>query len=194
LAKKAPLDSAQTKINLLKNSTLVVRLSTGTSKAKALQKLIDSPNVEEKDRRRYQAMLEKSMKEVRNQNQGLIAAFRNQYSFSKLMFMPDTSATQFKNGARQGIFLNDNLEIDPSLSLVGDCMVAFYGTSLSDMNTNNEGINVVDQYLQPIPYPFPAFVGRTSIRRMFEEIFNKSTGEEHFEKLVAKFQKRLEEF
>ena len=194
IAKKSSIQDARASLGSLQQGTLVIRLSTGSNKAKALEKLIGSPNVKESDRRRYQAMLEKSRVDIQNQNQWLAAAFRANYSYSKIMFMPDTSATHLKNGVRNGIFLNENLVLDPSLSLSGDFFVAFYGTSLSDMNTNNEGINVVDQQLQPMPYPFPAFVGRTSIRRMFEEFFNKDTGEEHFEKLVAKFQQRLEEF
>ena len=191
-ANRTALEEAKAWLALLENGTLVVRLSTGTNKAKALQKMIDSPNTGEKDRSSYVKMLEKSRQAVKSQNQWLIAALRSKYSFSKLLFLPDTAATQLKNGVRNGIFVNDNLELDPTLKLEGGFLVGFYGTSQSDINTNNEGISIIDPQLKPMPYHFPAFVGRTSIRRIFEALFNKSTEKEHFEKLVSKFQKWLE--
>ncbi|MCC6724421.1 MAG: hypothetical protein IT258_07915 [Saprospiraceae bacterium] len=192
--KQAKIDTAIAKIYRLKKGTLVFRLSTGSSTTKALQKLIDSPDVLPKDRDRYQKMLEKTRAEVSLQNQDLIASLREKYSFSKLIFMPDTAATRLKNGIREGIFVNDNMELDPTISLEGGFLVSFYGHSQSDLNTNNEGINIIDHQLQNIPYPFPSFVGRTSIRRMFEEFFNKATSKEHFDKLVGKFQQQLIDF
>ena len=180
-------------IGILKNGTLVVRLSTNTRKIEALEKLA-ATTTKEKDRLRFQTMLEKTRLDTRNQNLWLMEAFQANYSFSKLLFMPDTAATDLKSGVRQGIFLNGDLQTDPSLALEGDFLVAYYGANTSDQYTNNEGITVLDKNFQPVKYPFPFFTGRTSIRRMFEEAFNKTTDLYHYTQLVIKFQKKLTEF
>lgn len=178
---------------ILKNGTLIVRLSTGSSKIKALEKLIASPNVADKDRRRYQVMLYNSSLEIKNQNFGLVEAFRDNYRFSKLLFMPDTAFLQLKNGVKRGIFLDDFLKIDSTISLQGDYLIAYYGKSNLPEYTNNEGINVVDPSLEPMKSPFPGFIGVTSIRRTFSEIFNSTTDKFFYTILVTRFQKRLEE-
>ncbi len=178
----------------LKHGTLVIRLATNTRKLASIKKAIKLAN-NEKERNRLGAMLEKTALDTRNQNLWLKAAFDSIYTFTPVLFMPDTVAIQLKTGVRQGIFLGPSLDkIDPSLTLDGKFFVAFYGANTSDEKTNNQGITVLDSTLQSLRSPFPYFTGRTSIRRMFEEFFNKSEGQNHFEKLVAKFQKRLEEF
>jgi hypothetical protein len=177
----------------LKNGTLVLRLSTGSSKIKALKKLLNSPNTSPANRQRYQTMLDASEVAIQNQNRWLVDAFRTNYSFSKLLLMPDTASTALKDGTRQGIFLNDSLEIDPSITLQGNFLVAYYGQNTLPEYQHNEGINVLGPTLEPMHYPFPAFVGITGIRRTFNEIFNKRTDSEFFTELVMKFQKQLTE-
>ncbi len=185
--------SANEAIGVLKNGTLVVRLSTNARKIEALEKMA-ATTASEKDRQRFEKMLEKTKQDTRNHNLWLMEAFRINYSFSKLLFMPDTATTKLKQGVRQGIFFGPDLQIDPSLTLESGFLVAYNGASTSSQKTNNEGINVLDQNLQPLEYPFPFFTGRTSVRRMFEEVFNKSTELDHYTQLVIKFQRKLVEF
>jgi hypothetical protein len=180
-------------IQVLKNGTLVVRLSTNARKLEALEKMV-ATTTSEKDRLRFEKMLEETRRDTRNYNQWLMEALDSNYTYSKLLFMPDTAATELKAGVRKGIFYDSNLQIDPSLSLDGGFLVAFYGQSSSSDNTGNEGINVLDANLQPLKAPFPYFVGRTSIRRMFEQFFSKTTELDHYSRLVVKFQQRLIEF
>ena len=188
-----PPISAQEAIQVLKNGTLVVRLSTNARKIEALEKMLTT-TTREKDRQRFEKMLEKTRQDTRSHNGWLMEAFQKNYTFSKLLFMPDTAATKLKIGAKKGIFYGPDLQIDPTLTLEGGFLVAFNGPNTSDQKTNNEGINVLDQNMQPLRAPFPFFTGRTSIRRMFEETFNKKTDLDHYNQLVAKFQKKLVEF
>ncbi len=185
--------SAKEAIGVLKNGTLVVRLSTNARKIEALEKMA-ATTASEKDRQRFEKMLEKTEKDTRNHNLWLMEAFRINYGFSKLLFMPDTATTKLKQGVRKGIFFGPDLQIDPSLTLENGFLVAYNGASTSSQKTNNEGINVLDQNLQPLEHPFPFFTGRTSVRRMFEEVFNKSTELDHYTQLVIKFQRKLDEF
>ena len=178
---------------MLKNGTLVVRLSTNARKIEALEKMVANAT-SDKDRQRFEKMLEKTRLNTRNNNLWLMEAFQKNYNFSKLLFMPDTAATKLKTGVKKGIFYGPDLQIDPAIALEGDFLVAFNGNSTSDQKTGNEGINVLDQNMELLRAPFPFFTGRTSIRRMFEETFNKSTELDHYNRLVAKFQKKLVEF
>ena len=191
-AKKEALDSAKANIKLLKQNTLVVRLRTGSSKIKALNRLMNSPNVDEKHRLRYQSMIEKTTAEVREENLSLMDAFTEKYTFSKMLFMPDTLGPQLKNGVKQGIFLNNKLEIDPSLGFQGYFFLAYYGESDSKDKTHIEGINVVDQEFEPLRYPFPSFVGRAGIWRGLREFLFVAPSSEHYVKLVEKLNKTME--
>ncbi len=185
--------SATEAMEVLKNGTLVVRLSTNIRKIEALEMMVAN-TTREKDRQRFEKMLAETQEDTRNHNLWLMEAFQKNYTFSKLLFMPDTAATLLKTGVKKGIFYGSDLQIDPAAALEGGFLVAFNGNSTSDQKTNNEGINVLDHNMQPLREPFPFFVGRTSIRRMFEETFNKTTELDHYNRLVAKFQQRLVEF
>ncbi|MBI1224510.1 MAG: hypothetical protein GC192_04675 [Bacteroidetes bacterium] len=185
--------SAYEAIQTLKNGTLVIRLATNVRRIEALEKMVATTS-KEKDRQRFENMLQKTKQETEDKNRWLMAAFQANYTFSKLLFMPDTASTLLKTGTRKGIFYGSDLKIEPSLSLDGDFLVAYNGPSASRDNSANEGINVLDGNLQLLQSPFPYFVGRTSVRRMFEETFNKTTELDHYNTLVKKFQQRLEEF
>ena len=137
-------------------------------------------------------MIDKTLAEVREENLSLMDAFTEKYTFSKVLFMPDTLGPQLKNGMKQGIFLNDKFEIDPSLSFPGYFFLAYYGESDSKDKTNVEGINIVDQEFEPLRYPFPSFVGRASIWRGLREFLFVAPNVEHYVKLVEKLNKTME--
>lgn len=183
----------QAAITALENGTLVFRLNTSTKKIATLEKMVASAT-NEKDRLRFEKLTVDTKIAARSENVGLIAAFRTHYNFSKIVFMPDTATAAFKAGMRQGIFVNDSLEIDTSIQLEGDYLVAYYGASTSDETTSNEGITVLDPNLLRLESPFPYFTGRTSVRRMFQEEFKKMTQQDHYNILVGKFQRALMEF
>ncbi len=178
---------------VFKEGTLVVRLNTNSRKMAALKKSIAATS-NAKDRRRLETMLDKTGSKTRNENLWLVEAFNSNYTFTPVLFMPDTMATKLKSGVREGIFLDTEQKIDPTIKLKGSFFVAFYGANTSDEKTNNEGITVLDSNFEGLKSPFPYFTGRTSIRRMFDELFNRMTDKEHFTLLVNKFQKRLLEF
>jgi hypothetical protein len=180
-------------MTVFKEGTLVVRLNTNSRKIAALKKSIATAS-NAKDRRRLETMLDKTESKTRNENLWLMEAFDSNYTLTPVLFMPDTMATKLKSGVREGIFLDAEQKIDPTVKLEGSFFVAFYGANTSDEKTNNEGITVLDSNLDALKSPFPYFTGRTSIRRMFDELFNKMTDKEHFALLVNKFQKRLLEF
>lgn len=192
LAKQAALDSAKANIKLLKQNTLVVRLRTGASKIKALNRQINSPNVNDKLRKRYQSMLDKARAEIRAENLILMDAFKEHYTFSNVVFMPDTMSLNLKKGAKKGIFLNEKLEIDTTIFFQGHFFLAYYGESDYDDNSTLEGLNIFDERFEPLKYPFPSFIERAYIWRFLRTLFFKAPTSEHYEKLVEKFNKTME--
>jgi|GEM_PF-3494460 len=191
LAKQAALDSARANIKLLKENTLVVRLRTGSNKIKALDKQIGLPNTSDKAKQRYQAMKDKTINEIQQENQMLMSAFKTNYTFSKVVFMPDTLSGQLKKGVKSGIFLNDKLEIDSSISFQGHFFLTYYGESDYDDNTNVEGLNIFDERFEPLKYPFPSFIERAYFWRFLSTILG-APANEHFERLAHKFNSAME--
>ena len=192
LAKQAALDSVRANIKLLKENTLVVRLKTGSNKIKAIKRQMGLPNTSETTRQKYQSMLDKTVAEVRLENQMLMNAFDSNYTFSRVVFMPDTLASKLKSGVKTGLFLNKNFEIDQSISIPGHFFVAYYGESDYDDNTSVEGINIFDERFEPLKYPFPSFIGRAYIWRFISTNLLGAPVSEHYERLVHKLNSAME--
>ncbi len=197
LAKQEALDSARANIALLKQNTLVVRLKTGSKKIGILEELLKKPNLEEAYRRRYQRMLDKTTAKIEIENEHLRNAFLEHYIFSKVMFMPDTSATALKSGVRKGIFLNEKLELDSSITLEGSYFVAYHESSDSGSkrHTAMEGLRIVDKNYQALKYPFPASIGRPTwgwVLGMGLDGYSSRDHKRHFDYLVKLFNKKME--
>lgn len=190
----ATATSAKTAIKSLKNGMLVMRLVSNSRKIEALEKLVQSAS-SDGAKARYSRMLDDTRQETQNQNRWMVTAFQQHYSFSKVVFMYDNATQAFKSGTRKGIFLDPNsLEIDPAISLDTDTFfVAWYGVIPSDEASSVEGINVADSAMQELKYPFPAFTSRATIKKLIERAFGDDDLES-VEKLVIKFQKRLDKF
>lgn len=197
LAKQEALDSARANIKLLKQNTLVVRLKTGSKKIGILEGLLKKPNIEEKYRHRYQRMLDKTTSSIKIENEHLKAAFLEHYNFSKVIFMPDTSATALKSGVRKGIFLNEKLELDSSITLEGSYFVTYHESSDSGSkrHTSKEGLRIVDKNYNPLKYPFPSTVGTPSWVWFFGWAFDDYSAKDHklhFDYLVKRFNEHME--
>lgn len=92
-------------ISNLKDGVLLVRLKTS------------QPTI---DAMRYMGM-DKEAKRVeliqKRQNKALVKAFRTYYSFSEVQFFYSNFSKKVKEGQLEGIFLNDSLELDSSISI-----------------------------------------------------------------------------
>ncbi|HFA50126.1 MAG TPA: hypothetical protein ENJ95_14040 [Bacteroidetes bacterium] len=186
---------SQLAIRALKDGVLIVRLKTGSKQVAALQKLANGKNVSADERERFEKKAAKWQVEKRLKNQWLMEAFRKKYSFSDVLYMPDTSTQQLKNGVQSGYFLNAEMEVDPSISLDGrPYLVAYYGSSFSSQKTGAEGIVVLDNNLKELPAPFPHFVGMATIKKVFKRLFNKVEEGELYVELLEKFNKKVKGF
>lgn len=197
LAKQEALDSARANIALLKQNTLVVRLKTGSKKIGVLEELLENPNIKDKYRRRYQRMLDKTTTSIKIENEHLKRAFLEHYHFSKVMFMPDTSAVALKSGVRKGIFLNEKLELDTTITLEGSYFVAYHESSDSGSkrHTATEGLRIVDKNYKALKYPFPSSISRPSwgwIIGLSLDGYSSRDHKRHFDYLVKRFNEHME--
>jgi hypothetical protein len=92
-------------INQLKKGALVVKLRTN-------QMVIDALNKQGNGK-----LAEQKRLETAGINAMLVRAYMNNYNFSKVYFIYSHHADSLRKGARQGIFLDSNLQADPSARL-----------------------------------------------------------------------------
>ncbi len=186
---------AEQAIKDLKNGVLVVRLKTGSNKLGAMQRVANSPDVTESERKMFAERIAAYQKEVDQENEWLVRSLKEHYSFSETLYMPDTSAHQLKKGVQSGYFLNGEMQPDPTISLGGKpYLVLFYGNAISPGKSGIEGLVLLDANLKELVEPFPFFSGISTIKRTLVKFFNKKEESEIYDAMVAKLQKRLEEY
>jgi hypothetical protein len=155
-------------INDLKDGVLVVRLKTGSNKIQTLQRVANSPDISEKERLRLESMMLNEAENISKENTWLHNAFTEKYNFSEVLYFFDTSSVLLKNGVQSGYFLNEKLEVDPSVSLNNrPFLVAFYGASSSAYKSSQEGLVVLDEHFIELSEPFPHYTDVSSFWKIF---------------------------
>lgn len=90
-------------INELKNGALMVRLSSNRKTIEILRKNKQEDLATQKEQETFAI------------NKGIVRAFSKYYNFSKVYFFYSHSSDTLLKGAREGIFLDTNLSIDPNI-------------------------------------------------------------------------------
>ena len=150
--KKEPY-AAYPAIKILKDGVLIVYLKTNHRKISVLQQLVkDHPR-----NKRYQKFLNEAIKERDNLQKATVRAYDNFYSFSSVLFMPDTSAKKLFAGRMSGIFVDETLKIDTTLRIKKDqsFLISFIGGTDTQTTTGKKSLLVGDHTGQTIPAPFP---------------------------------------
>lgn len=98
-------EMAKTDISRLKEGALLVRLKTSETKINALRKA----------GRENKALKAEAWQ--RTQNEKIVKAFTEQYTFSPVYFFYSNFSNQVREGDFAGIFLNEKLEIDSTIEL-----------------------------------------------------------------------------
>lgn len=163
------LDPAKA-IRELKEGVLVVRLRTQANKIARLEEMMakESPGNSMHQRLAYE--LEETRSAVNHENRLLVAAFRNTYRFSEVLFLPDTLAPMLKAQKQEGIFLNDSLQLDPGIGLEGRSFL-FAGMGNTDPSVSilgSEALVMFDRSFNRMQAPFPQSSGMTGIRQWYK--------------------------
>lgn len=107
-------------IKELKQGALVVRLKTNHRKIAILERTLKDPNLSSRQRDRHEGILKGTIRVRDEFNNALVAMFNKSFNFCPVYFMYDTSSTTLKNGAKTGIFLNAEKELDANIELKED--------------------------------------------------------------------------
>ena len=164
---------AKQAIIALHEGALVVRLKTKRNKIEKLQESLASDQLSEKDRKRLTKELQSTIEENEKYNTELIAAFNNNYKFSAVYFMYDTSSVTLKIGGKSGFLLNKELKVDPQITITQDSFFVVYNGELDATNSPGiEALIVMDSRFEVLPSPFPYYVKSNSFWLMLGRIFS----------------------
>ena len=141
---------------------LVVRLKTNHIKIKSLQRELSNPNLKPGKRKRIQGILDETITRKDAINSTMANAFLDSFSFCPIYLCYDSSANTLKS-AKTGIFLNRDLQIDPTISIpdTSNIFIAYYHEKSGDYPTDGLMIRRLSKTLNE---PFPHY---TAIKESF---------------------------
>lgn len=143
-------ERAEQLLEKLSTGVLIVRLHSDRRKIDELERLSSRPGMDEKAKKRFHKMLETTREENLAENRAIMDAIHLNYDFSEIFFMHDTASHLLKSGAKSGYFLNQDLEIDPSITLNNDNWLILHLRRESPVL-----FVVLDQELNQVTRPFP---------------------------------------
>lgn len=126
-------------IRQLHDGTLIVRLSVFPDKINHLEK------VEGKGRAQFE------LDRITNANKGIIADFMKDYNFSDVVFTYGAELDEFLHEGREGIFLDENLNFDPSIKIKDGPILILATKSTTDFK-------LCDINFTPLQKPFIGYV------------------------------------
>lgn len=183
-------------IKELKEGTLVLRLKSKQTKLVALNDLLAKEGLSAKERNNIEKRIETTISERDAYNKSLVDAFEDKFTFAEVYYMYDTASIALKSGVREGIFLNNNLQLDPSIIIPeGAFFVAKTGTTNSTSTTGVEAVIIMDGQFNDLQRPFPYYVRVNSIERLFVRIFRpKKLVRKDSREIVKKLEEKLWRF
>lgn len=184
---------AVSNITELHEGVLIVRLQSQQKKMQALQELIDGGELDDKTEKKMREQLVRTKAKTAHFNRAIIKAFEQKYRFSNILFMLDTASISLKNGARAGIFLNQDLEIDPMLTLDDQpYFILRFGYTRSNSGQNIEAMIVMDDEFNDLESPFPFYVRTNNFDAIMGGLFPKPKQEQkNANRMVEKLQQKL---
>jgi hypothetical protein len=152
---------AREHLSRLKKGVLIVQIATQEKKIEHLKKMLKGSPGNEK----IQERIEEARKESDDLLKETIESYSQHYTFSKMLFMPDTMVKRLYAGQTSGIFLDSLGHIDHNIRLeTADFYISYAGYPPSS-NTGKKSLVIVDGKGQlpraPFPYavPFYSFMG-----------------------------------
>lgn len=177
-------------ISELRKGTLIIRFPSHRKKIEALEKAAKAnPGKAEI----IQSNITEILTERDRDHSELVAALKEHYTFSKLLFMYDYESRKLLDGAREGIFLSDELTPDPSIGMNTDF---FYVLSFGAA-----GESGVDAYIVHGPdliemsRPFPYYFKKNNFWNvLFSVVDSKIDRRIDPNKVVKRIQTAFEEY
>jgi hypothetical protein len=177
-AQYSDYDYAQTAARKLRESVLVVRVPVNGPKVRYLKTKIKEP-VDSKARQSLQKELDYAENDNRERFDAIREVFKSQYTFSDVLFLPDSSYLDFENDKKVKIYKVSGEEI-----LINKKPQTYF---LLIAGENADQWILVNDGLKPLgkPFPYRATVFMSGLRRVF---YRKT----YYRKQISWFQKKLE--
>lgn len=176
-------------VELQEKGVLIVRLESGANQTAALEaKMEQGENVAA-----WQRVLTERQAKLAAKNRLLVDLFEEEYTFSDILFMYDTSSVALKHGRSDVQFINANLEPDSTLTLNNRPFLVIAETT---SEYGAEGFAILDSYLNRVEEPTPDFIKFNTIFYLFNSLGSTATAEEKMyrsaiRRLQRKFEKRV---
>lgn len=192
------LEEAVQQIKDLRSGTLVIRLNTGHAKISAMERSLANPKLGKRRRARLEELIATEKEDRRLRNEAMVRSFHTSYTFSDFLVVPDTALGQLQAGVRQGIFLDQNLELDTSLVLkTGRFLIAGIGyTRAEDGSSVADALIIHDAQYKQLTSPFPyysdlATLGVVGLKAIKKE---ENAIQKHMDHLVKRVNTKLGRF
>ena len=170
--KQEKWDKAEMAIKNLKAGVLLVRLPSERRKLEELDRRIASDRLDAKSRERLKGLKEEVIKDRDKTNQEFVSAFSSKYNFSEIFFFYDTSSVAIKNGAQDGVFLDKEMNLVPSISLKSRPFLVLRSGSLKENTTGLEALVVMNEQFEDLTRPFPYYVRMRGIGHLLAKVLN----------------------
>ncbi len=144
-------------IRQLHEGTLVIRLRSKSNNIKALEDALNSNKLSSKQRKRLTKQMNSIVDEVYKENNQIVFALKQHYTFSEYRIVRDTAIHQLFSKKETGYFLNDQLEIAPDLAIdfSNPVYILKYGPTKISENNRHEGLIFTDFEKNDLESPFP---------------------------------------
>jgi hypothetical protein len=192
------LEKAVQQIQDLRSGTLVVRLNTGHAKISAMERSLANPKLSKRRRARLEGLIAIEKEDRKLRNEAMVRSFHSFYTFSDFVVVADTSLSQLQAGVRQGIFLDEDLELDTSLVLKsGPFLIAGIGyTRAEDGSSVADALIIHDAQYNQLESPFPyysdlATVGVVGLKAIKKE---ENAIQKHMDHLVKRVNTKVGRF
>ena len=177
---------ANAHVKRLKKGVLIVQIATQNKKVEQIEKLIKN-NPKNK---RFPKMLEETKADSDALLEATIQAYTKHFTFSKVLFMPDTMVARLYNGERTGLFIDGSGEINESIKLETENYYISYVGIPENSNTGKKSLVIVDEKGKRLSAPFPYAIPFYSLGKI---ILNSSDADS-IEEAVIKQNRKLKEF
>ena len=180
----------------LRDGALVLRLKSKHNKITKLEELLAKPDIDEKDRKKLEKELANTIRERDLFNTELVASFVAHYKFSAIYFMYDTSSVVLKNGGKSGFLLDQDLKVDPEITITQDSFFVIYSGTLDVTDrTGLEALIILDCRFEIIPSPFPYYVKVNNFWSTLGRFFSPDKAiKKDAQKIVPELENNLREY
>lgn len=142
-------------VEVLQKGGIIVRLATNARKIAGMQEVLDEGELTSLNRSRLKARMETTIEETRQKQELIVSLMREIYDIGPVYFIFDTTLVLLQGEQTSGYFLNDDLQIDPTINRPNDFVIARIGYTDAATTSRAEAMMLTDREQQALPAPFP---------------------------------------